>query len=277
MMARSGLPSGLDACPGYKLRECRGRGSFGEVWEATGDNGQRVALKFMNCDGATAPREIRTLQQVRQLVHPYLLHIHKVFCYSGYLVLVMELADGSLQDLLEVELAESAKALTRTRVCKYLSQVAEVLDFLNERKHRIDGQLVAFRHLDVKPSNMLMFRGAMKLADFGLTVMTSSVSQRQPPCGSTSYAAPEVFGGSISNRTDQYSLAVTYYQLRTGKYLFPDSPPKFNREYVRPAPDLSLLPVAEVAVVARALSSMSVDRWASCKEFMAALTALRSS
>ena len=54
MMARSGLPSGLDSCPGYQLRECRGRGSFGKVWEATADNGQRVALKFMGCDGATA-------------------------------------------------------------------------------------------------------------------------------------------------------------------------------------------------------------------------------
>jgi serine/threonine protein kinase len=188
----------------------------------------------------------------------------------------MELADGSLQDLLEVELAETNAALSRPRVCKYLSQVAEVLDFLNDRKHRIDGQLVAFRHCDVKPSNMLMFRGAVKLADFGLTVMTSAVSQRHPSTGSTSYAAPEIFTGTISNRTDQYSLAVTYFQLRTGRVPFPDSPPKFRPDYVRPTPDLSLLPAPEAPIVARALAPISVDRWASCKEFMAALTAIRS-
>jgi serine/threonine protein kinase len=272
MTGRSALPSGLESCPGYQLRECRGRGSFGEVWEAKADDGARVALKFMECDGATAPREIRTLQQVRQLVHPHLLHIHKIFCHAGYLVLVMELADGSLQDLLDVEQAEGGTALRPARVCKYLSEAGEVLDFLNARQHRIDGQLVAFRHCDVKPSNMLLFRSGLKLADFGLTVMTSAVSQRHPQCGSTSYAAPEVFVGNISNRTDQYSLAVTYFQLRTGQLPFPDSPPKFRRDYVRPAPDLSLLSPSERPVVARALAPISVDRWASCQEFMAALT-----
>jgi serine/threonine protein kinase len=272
MTGRRALPLGLDSCPGYQLRECRGRGTFGEVWEAKSAEGARVALKFMECDGATAPREIRTLQQVRQLTHPHLLHIHKIFCHAGYLVLVMDLADGSLEDLLAVEQSEGGKALRAPRLCKYISQAAEVIDFLNTRQHRIDSQLVAFRHCDVKPSNLLLIRGVLKLADFGLTVMTSAVSQRQPPCGSTNYAAPEVFAETINNRTDQYSLAVSYFQLRTGQMPFPDSPPKFRRDYVRPAPDLSLLSANERPVVARALAPISVDRWASCGEFMAALT-----
>jgi serine/threonine protein kinase, bacterial len=267
-----GLPMGLESCPGYRLRERRGRGSFGEVWEATADDGERVALKFMRCDGATAPREIRTLQQIRQLVHPHLIQIHKVLCYSGYLVMVMELADGSLQDLLEVQHSEESTALSAPAVCKYLNQTAEVLDFLNARQHRIDGQKVAFRHCDVKPSNMLLLRGMVKLADFGLAVMTGSVSQRHPQSGSTSYAAPEVFAGNLSDRTDQFSLAVSYFQLRTGQLPFSDSPEKFRRDYVRPAPELSLLSAQERPIVARALSSFSMDRWASCQELMAQLT-----
>jgi serine/threonine protein kinase, bacterial len=269
---RSALPMGLESCPGYRLHECRGRGSFGEVWEATADNGARVALKFMRCDDNSAPREIRTLQQIRQLAHPYLVRIEKVLCHAGYLVMVMELADGSLQDLLDVQQSEEARPLRAARVCESLSQIAEVLDFLNARKHRIGGQLVAFRHCDVKPSNMLVIDGFMKLADFGLSVMTVSGSQRHTQCGSTSYAAPEVFAGNLSDRTDQYSLAVSYFQLRTGRLPFPDSPPQFRRDYVRPAPDLSLLSAVERPIVARALASFTLDRWASCGEFMAALS-----
>ena len=34
------------------------------------------------------------------------------------------------------------------------------------------------------------------------------------------YAAPETFDGWVSRFSDQYSLAVTYYHLRTGKMLF---------------------------------------------------------
>ena len=33
----------------------------------------------------------------------------------------------------------------------------------------------------------------------------------------------------LSERTDQYALAVTYYQLRTGQLPFPDGPTVFDR------------------------------------------------
>src|SRR5206468_4285530 len=91
---QANVPPGLDNCPGYKLREFRGKGGFGEVWEAEGAAGERLALKFLRCDGASAPREIRKLQQIRQVIHPHLIQIQKVFCHANYLVLVMELAEG---------------------------------------------------------------------------------------------------------------------------------------------------------------------------------------
>jgi serine/threonine protein kinase len=268
----SALPAGLESCPGYQVREFRGRGGFGEVWEGAAPGGERVALKFMRCDGAAAPREIRKLQQVRQLVHPNLPRIDKVFCHSGYLCLVMELAEGSLQDLLEVNVAEGAANVRAARVCQYLSQAAEVLDFLNARRHRIDGQIVAFRHCDVKPSNLLLTAGVVKLSDFGLAVMTGSASQRHAQAGSTHYAAPEVFAGNLNDRSDQYSLAVSYFQLRTGRLPFPDSPERFRTDYVRPAPNLSPLAPDERPIVARALAPRALDRWPSCREMMAQLS-----
>src|SRR5260370_31861602 len=96
---------------------------------------------------------------------------------------VMGVGGGSVEDLVEVPQTEAGTPVRPARVCTYLSQTAKVLDFLNTRQHRIGGQLVAFRHCDVKPSNMLLFNGTVKLADFGVAVMTASVSQRHPPCG----------------------------------------------------------------------------------------------
>jgi serine/threonine-protein kinase len=269
---RSSLPSDLQPFPGCSLRQLRGRGAFGEVWEAEIAGCEPMALKFIPCDATNAPREIRSLQQVRQVVHRNLIHIDKVFCCSGHLVVGMELADGSLQDLLDIQLAELHKPLAPAQVCRYLSQTAEALDFLNARQHRVDGQTVAFRHCDVKPSNMLIFGETIKVADFGLTLMTASGSQAHPRSGTTDYAAPEVFAGKVTDRTDQYALAVSYYMLRTGRFPFADTPPEFRRDYVRPAPDLTPLTPRERPVLTRALSAASMDRWPSCTEMMAKLT-----
>jgi serine/threonine protein kinase len=201
-----------------------------------------------------------------------LIRIEKVFCCSGYLVVGMELAEGSLQDLLEVNLANQKKPLAAATVCRFLNQMAEVLDFLNARNHRIDGQLMAIRHCDVKPSNMLLFGDTVKLTDFGVTLITPVTSQATLRAGTPEFAAPEVFVGKVTDRTDQYALAVSYYILRTGQLPFADTPPDFRRDYVRPKPDLTPLAPRERPVLARALAPASLDRWPSCRELMAQLT-----
>jgi serine/threonine protein kinase, bacterial len=270
--AVSPLPMGQEPFPGCRLRQFRGRGAFGEVWEAEAPGGKRVALKFIPCDPTNAPREIRSLQHVRQIEHPNLIHIEKVLCCPGHLLVVMELAQKSLLDLLDASLEEAGAPLAPPLVCKYLSQVADVLDFMNARQHRVDGQLVAFRHCDVKPSNMLLFGETVKLTDFGITLMTATTSQSHSRCGTPDYAAPEVFGGKVTDRTDQYSLAISYYVLRTGKLPFHNTPPDFRRDYVRPAPDLTLVGPKERPILARAFSNAAMDRWPSCTEFMTHLT-----
>jgi serine/threonine-protein kinase len=269
---RSSLPSGLVPYSGCQLRRFCGCGGFGEVWEAEEPGGEVVALKFMPCNATNAPREIRSLQQVRQVVHPNLIRIEKIFCCSGYLVVGMELAEGSLQDLLDFSLGESGTPLPAAMVCSFLRPIADALDFLNARRHRVDGQLVAFRHCDVKPSNMLLFGETVKLADFGVTLMTVAASQAQPRAGTPDFAAPEVFAGKVTDRTDQYALGVSYYVLRTGRLPFSDTPAGFSSDYVRPAPDLNPLTPRERLALGRALSPAAMDRWPSCQELMAQLT-----
>jgi serine/threonine-protein kinase len=263
------LAPGAEPFPGYHLSRFLGKGGWGEVWKATSPEGRPVALKFLPCRSQqAASREIRALQSIRQLTHPHLIQTHRVWADSGFLVIAMELAEGSLLDLLTVSLEEMGHPLSAQHACFFLGQAAAGLDFLNARQHRINGQRVAVRHCDVKPSNLLVFGNRIKLADFSLSVQTTSPMWYYERVGTLEYAAPEVFGGWLSDRTDQYALAVTYCQLRTGVLPFAGTPDRFDRDYVRPAPDLSGLSAAEQPVVARALSPVPQDRWVSCTEFI---------
>jgi serine/threonine protein kinase len=273
-VARSTLCIGKPICD-YRLQRFRGRGGFGSVWEAIKCDGTIVALKFLPCgDSLLAAQEIRSIQNIRELDHPNLAQVHQVWAYRGYVVATMDLADGSLLDLLDAFQLEYGTPLVSHDICQYLTQVARGLDFLNSRRHAIDGQEVAIQHCDVKPSNLLLYGECVKLTDFGLASVTAAPLKSHRRAGTLAYAAPEVFRGRLSDWTDQYALAVSYCQLRSGRLPFPDTPRSFRKDYIRPAPDLSMLGPEERRIIGRALANVPQERWPSCGELMAQLTRL---
>jgi serine/threonine protein kinase len=265
---------GAEPYPGYRLVQFLGRGGWGEVWKAVREADEACfALKFLPSDSQlTAAQEIRALQAIRQLSHPNLVRIEQVWSCPGYLAVVMEMAEGNLLDLLDVYYTEFNVPILAEHLCFFLSQAAEAIDFLNARRHLVDGQRVAYRHCDVKPSNLLVQGRTVKLADFSLAVQTTSPMGPHRRVGSLHYAAPELFRGWLSDRTDQYALAVTYYQLRTGRLPFRDTPSTFEPQYVRPAPDLDAVTPAERPILARSLDAVPQDRWPTCRELMKRLT-----
>jgi serine/threonine-protein kinase len=269
------LQPGEQPFPGYCLHLPLGRGGCGEVWEARGPDGNPIALKFMRCKNtASATKEVRSLQALSRLYHPNLLRVYQVFLQSGFVVVAMELADGSLLDLLDVYAAEQGTAIQPELVCRYLGQAADVLDFLHEPRHAYDGRRVAFQHCDVKPSNILLTGDRVKLADFGLAAPMTASLEPHGRAGTLDFAAPEVFRGQLSDRTDQYALAVTYCLLRGGRLPFRDSPARFTPTYLRSQPDLTMLSPPERPIVAKALSVSPIGRWPSCGALMAELRSL---
>jgi serine/threonine protein kinase, bacterial len=267
------LVPGLEPFPGYRLSRHLGRGGWGEVWQARRPDGVHVALKFLPSECAIAgAQEIRALQSIRQLQHAHLIRIDQIWAWSGYVVIGMELAEGCMLDLLDVYCRDYGTCIVPDHLCHYLSQAAEAIDFLNKRQHQLNNQRVAVRHCDIKPSNLLVLQGMVKVADFSLAALTTSTQGNHRRVGTLNYAAPEVFHGQLSDRTDQYALAVSYVELRTGHLPFHDTPASFEPDYMRPEPDLTLLESWERPIIARSLDAIPQDRWPSCREMMDRLT-----
>src|SRR5688572_4644748 len=129
---RMPLTKGAEPLLGFRLNRFIGKGSYGEVWNATAPDGRAVALKLFRCDNhQTSTRELRALQSIRQLQHPNLLKTYQIFADAGQVIVAMELAEGSLLDLLNVCFEQTGQALPADHTCFYLGQAAHVLDYLN--------------------------------------------------------------------------------------------------------------------------------------------------
>jgi serine/threonine protein kinase, bacterial len=268
-VSRISLRAGKSVLEGYRLKTFLGEGGFGHVWETEGPSGESLALKFIRSGSdLAAPHEVRNILNVRAIDHPHLIRVDRVWADRGYIVVVMELADGSLQEMLQICRRDYSTPILPDYVCYYLSQAADALDFLNATRHRVGGNIVGIQHCDIKPSNLLVLGEAVKVCDFGLASTLSSSEAPHRPAGTLAYAAPEIFRGLLSRWTDQFALAVTYCELRGGRRPFANIPLRFAADYVHPRPDLSMLPVDERSIVARALAPHPWERWKSCGEFM---------
>jgi serine/threonine protein kinase len=239
------------------------------VWEAEAPSGPPVALKFMpTSNTTTTARELRSVQSFQNLEHPYIVKTYGMWSVPGYIVINMELAEATLLDLLNVYHNDLGQPIDPAMLCLYMWQVAEALDFLNARRHLREGRKVGFQHGDVKPSNILLFGDVAKLTDHGLASPTYGPTTPCSRQGTREYSAPEVFLGSVTDWSDQYSLAITYYALRTSRFPFPPPPKEVSRAYNRPPADLSGVTEAERPPLVRALAPVPRDRFPNCRDFM---------
>src|SRR4051794_16590959 len=193
--------------PGYRLIERLGGGGFGEVWKAEAPGGLLKAIKFVHgtltgaaSDAGLVQQELKSLNRVKTVRHPYILSLERFDIIDGQLVIVMELADRSLWDRFKECRTQGLPGIPRDELLQYMEETAEALDLMKDQ--------FQLQHLDIKPQNIFLVYNHVKVADFGLVKdlveMKANISSGVTPV----YAAPETFDGVVSSYCDQYSLAI---------------------------------------------------------------------
>lgn len=252
--------------PGYKVVQRIGAGGYGEVWTAQAPGDLTKAIKFVYglLDEDRAARELKALNRIKGVRHPFLLSLERIEVVEGQLVIVTELADSSMKDRFEICRKEGKPGIPREELLSNLRDAADALDFMIEQH--------SLQHLDVKPENLLLLGGRVKVADFGLVKdihdHTASMMGGLTPV----YAPPEVFEGQPSRRSDQYSLAIVYQEMLTGVVPFPGrTAAQLAAQHLNAKPRLTSLPPEDQPVIAKALSKRPSDRFNSCREMIDSL------
>ena len=101
---------------------------------------------------------------------------------------------------------------------RLMDESAKGLDYLNSQAHDLGLENAALQHCDVKPANIVLLGSSAVVCDFGLArIMSRDQVTASQIAGTPAYMAPEAIAGKPSKTSDQYSLAITYYHLLTGK------------------------------------------------------------
>jgi serine/threonine protein kinase len=257
--------------PGYTLLSPLGRGGFGEVWKCEAPGGLHKAIKFVTSeseDGRGEERfgqELAAFEQIKAIRHPFLLTLERVEQIDGELVMVMELADRQLQDRFVECRNCGLPGIPREELLGYFADAAEALDVISAK--------FKLQHLDIKPANLFIVSGHVKVGDYGLVAQLEG-----PDAGNRGltprYVAPEVLHGTPSNSSDQYSLALVYQELLTGEFPYTGrTPQQLMLQHVSAQPNLMPLPSCDQPAVAKALSKQPPGRFPSCLAFVQALMA----
>ncbi len=265
----------------YRVVSRLGEGGMASVYRAVPvdkvDESEAVALKIIRPDQDNPTFRERFEREIRvhmKLNHPNVVRVIDWGEEGGIIYLVMELVQGrTLHSVVRAQVLPVDEAMT------YVAGLVEALAYAHSK---------GIVHRDLKPENVMINRaGKIKLMDFGMARSheVKTVTAMGVVVGTAAYLAPEQCANgphrdALTDRSDQYSLAVLIYEILTRQRPFESrealsmitmhmtQPPPPIREF---RPDL---PEALEKVLLKMLSKLPESRYPSVKE--AGLDLLRS-
>ena len=258
----------------YRIERELGHGGFAVVFLAHDQRHDRpVALKVLHPEIAASlgvDRFQREIHLAARLQHPHILGVFDSGETAGQLWFVMPYVEGeSLRGRLERE-----RQLPVADAVRIALEVADALDYAH--RHGVI-------HRDIKPENILLTERHALVADFGIAraVGAEALTQSGIAIGTPAYMSPEQASGerTLDARSDLYALGCVLYEMLAGEPPFtgPTSAAILARaltEAPRPVHTIrDAVPIALDAVIAKAMSRVAADRYASASELAHALTA----
>ena len=190
-------------------------GGFGQVWSGISGTGVSIAIKITKptLDPLRDLKSWFTEQYIhlKCLNHPHIVRTFDQFISpEGALVIVMEKAEGSLENLVC-----NGKLFDPMEVCAIGTQILSALDYIHK---------LGVIHRDVTLKNILFFpNGVFKLADFGISKQDIAKNElARTFIGQKTFIPPELWSlGYSSQQCDIYQMGLVLLTLLTGRYPIP--------------------------------------------------------
>ena len=199
----------------YLLNEEIGSGGFAKVVQGIHiPTGEKVAVKIMDkaqifsepLNLNRIQREIAILKIVR---HKNIIKLYELMETPNKIYLVMEYCNGG--ELFDYIV--SKQHLTERQACRFFQEIINSIEYLHS---------LNIVHRDLKPENLLLDKInnkiTLKLIDFGISNCYSPEKLLNTPCGTASYAPPEMHRGEeyYGLLSDVWSAGVVLYAMAFG-------------------------------------------------------------
>ncbi|MGA2552231.1 MAG: serine/threonine-protein kinase [Burkholderiaceae bacterium] len=204
----------------YQVEKELGKGAMGVVYLGKDPKiGRVVAIKTMALAQEFEPDELQDVKErffreaetAGRLNHPHIVTIFDAGEEHDLAYIAMEFLKG--KDL--VPFTKPDTLLPTERVVSIFARVAEALAYAHRQN---------VVHRDIKPANMMyeVESDTIKVTDFGIARITdSSRTKTGMVLGTPSYMSPEQLSGmKIDGRSDLFSLAVSLFQMVSGRLPF---------------------------------------------------------
>jgi len=204
----------------YVFQSKIGSGQFGVVYRCLSEESKELfACKVMNMTALADCMKVvlREVEILMSIKHERLLSCHEQLCANNFMFLFTPLiSGGTLAD----KLIEATMSLEE--IGRIVYQILQGVQYLHD--HQIS-------HRDLKPENILCTDDKpfnIVIADFGLSRTFGPDSLMNSNCGSSAYAAPEVFVSSYTAACDMWSIGIIINEMIRGPF---STLPRYSLEY----------------------------------------------
>lgn len=168
--------------------------------------GVHRAVKRVRKDTQGYGQFINEVYILKNLRNPNIPIIYDIEEDEMYSYIIEEYIEG--ESLRAYRLSQSN--IHESVIIKFALQICHLFQYL----HQVEGTVL---YLDLKPDNILVKEGILKLIDFGTAICSNQLEKRKSTFGTKGYASPEQYGmNHLDERSDIYSMGALLYFLVTG-------------------------------------------------------------